>query len=403
MSKSSSLSPRGYDLSLWFVGDGLPELARTEFWPPDRNTALICDRNCKHAVAPSQRGGASLAPLRWTRAVQAMSLFFLKAHGHALSGRGDAFRFEGNRGTPAASLDQALGKDASSTWIQDMFSARVDAPHTYLYAIIERLNPDLKKKSLPFCLELRTNLFPSSKLHIRWNDVEVVAVAQLNQMAEALWSSWKPALPKFVPFAPIDGTMKAVASENSSPCWTRWSPPLLHEARLIALADVLECPAPTEAFHLEVLQGALADETLYREDTDDGPEIIRFSKPELAQRLIAEADSSPGGVLALFYEFTERCPGLTDWLLQTLNKLAESDADTPRELATLLDQLVRDAYFRTWAAKIGRANLQSLPGIFNLDLTELLRSSRTPKSELRLVPGKAVRLSPRTGRPQIRH
>lgn len=402
MAEGKNPSPRGYELSLWFAGDDPPELARTEFWPPDRDTALACDRNCKNAVAPAQRGGTSLAPLRWTRAVQAMSLFFLRAHGHALSGRAGSFRLEGSRGTPAASLDQALGKDAYSTWIGDMFGAPGDAQHSYLYSIIARLNPDLKKQSLPFCLELRSNVFPSSKLHVRWNDIEVVAVAQLNQLAEALWSSWKPALPKFVPFVVVDAAMKAATPENSPPCWARWSSPLLHEARLIALADVLECPAPAEAFHLELLQGVLVDGTLYREDTEAGFEIIRFSQPDVARRLITEADSSPGGVLALFYEFTERCPGLTDWLVQTLNQLAESNGDSPRELATLLDELVRDAYFRTWAAKVGRSNLQSLPGIFNLDLTELLRASRAPKSELRLLPGEAARLSPRKARPPIK-
>jgi hypothetical protein len=402
MAEGKNLSPRGCELSLWFVGKGPPELARTEFWPPDRNTALVCDRNCKHAVAPSQRGATSLAPLRWTRAVQAMSLFFLMAHGHASSGRKGTFRFEGSRGTPAASLDQALGKDAYSTWIEDMFGAPGDAQHSHLYSIIERLNPDQKKKSLPFCLELRSDVFLSSKLHVHWNDVEVVAVAQLNQLAEALWSSWKPALPKFVPFVLADDALKALKPEDSPPCWTRWSPPLLHEARLIALADVLECPAPAEAFYLELLPGVLADGTLYREGTDAGFEIIRFSQPDVAQRLIADAATSPGGVLALFYEFTERCPGLTDWLVQTLNQLAESNSDSPCELATLLDELVRDTYFRTWAAKVGRANLKSLPGIFNLDLTDLLRSSRTPKSELRLLPGDRVQLSPRKARPPVK-
>lgn len=402
MADGKNLSPRGYAFSLWFVGEEPPELARTEFWPPDRDNALACDRNCKHAVTLGERGGTSLAPLRWTRAVQAMSLFFLMAHGHELSRRSGSFRLEGRRGMPAASLDQALGKDAYSTWIEDMFGAPEDAQHSHLYSIIERLNPDQKKKSLPFCLGLRANVFPAGKLHVYWNEVEVLAVAQLNQLAEALWSSWKPALPKFVPFVLADDALKALKPEDSPPCWTRWSPPLLHEARLIALADVLECPAPAEAFYLELLPGVLADGTLYREGTDAGFEIIRFSQPDVAQRLITEAATSPGGVLALFYEFTERCPGLTDWLVQTLNQVAESNSDSPSELATLLDELVRDAYFRTWAAKVGRANLKSLPGIFNLDLTELLRSSRTPKSELRLLPGDGAQLSPRKARPPVK-
>ena len=193
--------PRDYEFSMRFTGKKLPQLDRTEFWLPDGLGSKQCLRGYKGPPGRSSQQGVTKAPLQWSNGVKAMCLFFLQTCGRLRAAPEGDFSFEGGRGTPAASLDQVLGKGASNVWMADMFGTPEDGGHTYLHSLIYRLNPDGKKRDQPFRLQPNRRFFAESKITIHWDDVEVKSLEMLDQLIEGVGRQGKWELPPYQPVA----------------------------------------------------------------------------------------------------------------------------------------------------------------------------------------------------------
>ena len=386
---------RAYELSLWFVGTEQPQLARTEFWPPDRQFPVRCDRICKTATGNTLlNGGAKTAPLKLTSGVRALCLFILQACGHARSQQPGEFKFDGGRGTPAGTLDQALGKDATSLWMEDMFGATKNGAHTHLYSLIDRLNPDLKKRSLPFSLQPSLRVFEAQKIHVYREGVEVESLAELDRLIEALWNQWQPALPPYVSLiassqegssATSDSLPGEAFEDDYQKHVAGLSDAARHELKLVAFAEVFDCPAPTEAFHMGKLRAPLSSEIIYREQIANEVEVVRFAKPGFAELVLRK--TCPGGeeYAELLFEFTERCPKLTHRVFRQMEAFNDMEGtDLPEALIWLNRYVPSSPDFGAWARRVGKEHLHFMPGMFGLELTDLLKPGKSPRSEIQL-------------------
>lgn len=387
---------RAYELSLCFVGAEHPQLARTEFWPPDRQHPLRCDRNCKTPTDNALlKGGGRSAPLKLTSGVRALCLFFLQACGHARSQQPGEFKFEGGRGTPAGTLDQALGKDATSLWMEDMFGATKNGAHTHLYSLIDRLNPDLKKRSLPFSLQPKPRVFQAQKIRVYREGVEVKSVEELDRLIQALWNQWQPALPPYVSLtaprhegssATSNGQTDKANEDDYQKHVVGLNESSRRELNLVAFADVLDCPAPTTAFRMFLLQEPLSSEIIYRELLDDDSEVLRFAKREVAELVLQGSCYNQEAYAGLLFEFTERCPNLTRFVFRQLEAFCDLDElKSPLELMSLIHNVTTSPCFPTWAGKVGKNNLKFLRGMLGVELTDLLQPATGPFSGIKLA------------------
>jgi len=386
---------RAYDLSLWFVGTKEPQLACTEFWPPDRQFPLRCNRICKTPTENTRlNGGARTAPLKLTRGVRALCLFVLQACGHARSKQSGEFKLEGGRGTPAGTLDQALGKDASSVWLEDMFGATRNGAHTHLYSLIDRLNPDLKKRALPFSLQPSRKAFHEQKIQVYRDGVAVKSLEELDRLIHALWNQWQPALPPYVSLiassyegasAMSDGQPDAAIEADYEKHVSQLGDAARHELKLIAFAEMFDCPAPTEAFHMGKLRAPLASEIIYREQIGNAVEVLRFAKPGFAELVLRKTCPGAEEYAELLFEFTERCPKLTHRVFLQMESFADMEGtDLPDALIWLYQYVLSSLDFGAWARSVGKENLHFMPGMFGLELTDLLKPGKNPHSEIQL-------------------
>ncbi|NDJ14628.1 MAG: S1 RNA-binding domain-containing protein [Acidobacteriia bacterium] len=332
--------------------------------------------------------------MKLTSGVRALCLFVLQACGHARSQQTDDFKFEGGRGTPAGTLDQALGKDATSQWMEDMFGATKDGQHSHLYLLIDRLNPDLKKHALPFSLQPKPRLFEAQKIHVYRDGVEVKSLEELDRLIHALWNQWQPALPPYLSLqeprhegssAKSDGGPGEAFEDDYQKHVAGLSDSARYELKLVAFAEVFDCPAPTEAFHMSKLRAPLSCEIIYREEISNGVEVIRFVKRGFAELVLRKTCPGREEYAELLFEFTERCPKLTHRVFRQMEAFNDmEETDLPEALIWLNDYVPSSPDFAAWARKVGKENLQFMPGMLGLELTDLLQPGRNPHSEIQL-------------------
>ena len=114
----------------------------------------------------AERGTRSQSSFSWTNAVKALCLLFVdyKLWGHHSDPA--AFEFLGRSGSPAASIDAALGKRLTNAWLQNIFGAMAEGCDWPFNRLVTRTNPDGKRKSAPFGLRFVTAQFSPDQLDI---------------------------------------------------------------------------------------------------------------------------------------------------------------------------------------------------------------------------------------------
>lgn len=143
-----------YQIALHFSGYSNPELYSTNFSDRIRQRRLICSRG------KSLGAGDSHGCFQWTRAVQGLSLLFLKTINH-----GPTSTISGEGGSIASSLDYAISKQPQ--WLSDMFGLDAQG-RCVVQRFICRTNPN-RKHSGPVLVGLKPNVIQSKDISIFLN------------------------------------------------------------------------------------------------------------------------------------------------------------------------------------------------------------------------------------------
>lgn len=168
-------------LALSFSDYGTPQLERTAFRHPLLGSEI-------HAVRGKTSGAyAGHATFQWTPAVQALSILILRYAGASAAG-GDPQEalLLGGHGSPASSLDYALGKEPA--WILDVFG--VDSRGNVIARrLIRRTNPERKRPG-PVVLAINPSFLPSQDIVVQVNESEVKDSQALKNLATSLETEW---------------------------------------------------------------------------------------------------------------------------------------------------------------------------------------------------------------------
>lgn len=193
-------------LKLWF-SEGEPcELRSTEFQAkPD-------DRPLK-----ASRSQADTHQFSWTRGVHALSIFMVQLAAWSKKWDPGEFKMRGETGSPAASLDLALGKGKQNNWMTNIFGRQEQSGHSLLCAYIQRLNPDKKRKVDAYELRVRVTCFQPENVHVFVGEKELMSDQELEELATALCSGWKgtPNLPLPKPVVRL-GAVEPLPGETSN-------------------------------------------------------------------------------------------------------------------------------------------------------------------------------------------
>ena len=170
-------------LSLWFSADdrGLA-LSETLFIHPQLERA-------QRAIRGAPNAGPGYGSFRWSAAVQAMSVFFLRCAARATESQEasseDDWILKGSDGSYAASLDYAIAKQTN--WVLDVFG--VDHRGSSLIRrLVARANPERKKPG-PVCLRLVNSANDELEIYVFINGEEVRGFSELRELERQIVAS----------------------------------------------------------------------------------------------------------------------------------------------------------------------------------------------------------------------
>ncbi|MFN8390324.1 MAG: hypothetical protein U0136_08550 [Bdellovibrionota bacterium] len=171
-------------LQLWFTDEERPELLKAQFESSHTSGPIISVRG--KTPGAYRRGDATF---QWTQAVQALCIFFLRcAEGHA-RGRHDTLEpvLSGDAGSPAASLDYAIGKPPA--WLIEMFGeSRAGEP--YVRRVVARTNPE-RKRGGDVELSLNHAALPPHSIRIFRGKSLAQTSVELSNLCERIEAGWK--------------------------------------------------------------------------------------------------------------------------------------------------------------------------------------------------------------------
>ncbi len=163
-------------LKLYFSSGPNFELLKTEF----SHSAII---ESKLSIRGKDKGAFLLAgTFQWTQAVQALSLFFLKA----ILATEETI-LVGEIGSPAASLEYALAKPP--VWLVEMFGLSKNSK-PFIKKLVKRTNPELKRPG-PVELSLNDNLLKKEQIEIYLSKKRVEEELEIMQLVKYLENAWK--------------------------------------------------------------------------------------------------------------------------------------------------------------------------------------------------------------------
>jgi len=169
-------------LKLQFYTGEQVELVYTEF----THDALI-ETQCA-ARGKSSCSYKSFGNFQWTNAVKALAVFLLKAK---IAGGEDNEELPavllGTKGSIAASLDYALGKEPE--WLSSIFG--VDRRGRLLAKrFIDRINPELRRAG-PVVLGLNTQALAHKGIQVFLDEKELGTAEEIEALLEAVLLQWK--------------------------------------------------------------------------------------------------------------------------------------------------------------------------------------------------------------------
>lgn len=155
-----------------------PELIETNFCHPLVQEELRTIRG--RTPGAYHRYGS----FQWTRAIKGLCVLMLLecAHGESQQGPLRSPALSGGRGTPAASLNDALHKQVA--WLIDMFG--IDYQGIPLARrLIDRSNPGMKRPGV-VALALNQSFLPVARINIRLEGCNIKETEQFSTMAKQI-------------------------------------------------------------------------------------------------------------------------------------------------------------------------------------------------------------------------
>ena len=139
----------------------------------------------------AERGTRSQASFAWTSGVKALCLLLVEYRLWGLHSDPSDFEFRGRAGSPAASLDAALGKRLTNLWLQNLFGPMVEGSEWQFGRLLVRTNPDGKRKSAPYGLRLVTTHLPTDQIDIHLGSRRLEAREEIEGLLRHLQSQWQ--------------------------------------------------------------------------------------------------------------------------------------------------------------------------------------------------------------------
>lgn len=166
-----------------FDGDSDLQLSRTEFFYPPTQTKQVSVRG-----KTSGAEAANYGTFQWTNAVQALAILMLR---YAAGNSQEQIKLTGDKGSLAASLDEALSKPPN--WLMDMFGITADGK-LIVKRLIRRSNPQRKRPG-PVILSVNEHFLVGKNVQIRFNEKPVRNKRTLSSLATELTSRWRARQP----------------------------------------------------------------------------------------------------------------------------------------------------------------------------------------------------------------
>ncbi len=164
------------------IEDGRPSLSRTMFHPSGSSKAIECVRG---GLSPRR----DIQTFPWSSAVHALAVLMVR---HVLSPYAEAptpligGEIAGEDGSPAASLDYAIGK--KNAWLMDMFGTDIEGVPV-LRRLVRRINPERKRPGPVQIIVSPVQLSPQS-IEIRINGQMVNERERLHALLRQLDGAW---------------------------------------------------------------------------------------------------------------------------------------------------------------------------------------------------------------------
>ncbi|MCB0322012.1 MAG: hypothetical protein KDD69_00515 [Bdellovibrionales bacterium] len=167
-------------LSLHFVGKEKAELVRVEFFCGQKQEHICSVRGRSHP------GSTRFQCFNWTSAVQALALFFLNtliAYRRSVEAAEELSPgLSGEGGSPAASLDYALARQAN--WLLDMFGVDSNGV-ARARRLLLRTNPERKRPG-PVTITLNARVLAPERVLVYYEQQQISEVERLEQLADRL-------------------------------------------------------------------------------------------------------------------------------------------------------------------------------------------------------------------------
>lgn len=188
------------------IEDNRPSLARTLFHPSGSAKAIECVRG---GLSPRR----DIQTFPWSSAVHALAVLMVR---HVLSPYAEAptpligGEIAGEEGSPAASLDYAIGK--KNAWLMDMFGTDIEGVPV-LRRLVRRINPERKRPG-PVQIIASPVQLPPPSIEVWINGQPVQERERLQALLRQLDSAWEDRQGKrpAVPETPKETSAPAAAS-----------------------------------------------------------------------------------------------------------------------------------------------------------------------------------------------
>lgn len=167
-------------LELHFTTGETPQLTKTVFMCPHLETPLTGMRG---ELVPRH-----VVPFRWTTAIHALSLCFVRALANELQGKQYEPALIGQHGTPASSVDFLIQK--SHLWVIDLFGSDVNGK-SLLRRIFTIMNSRCTMPG-PVQIYVKTNILKPANIKVFLDGERLTGVEEVSRLAEGLQSSWRP-------------------------------------------------------------------------------------------------------------------------------------------------------------------------------------------------------------------
>jgi RNA polymerase sigma-70 factor, ECF subfamily len=214
----------GLDVWLKSGGSG-PELLATRFQPSPMYEGAGQERRADRGKPAGDADPRAQGFFPWTSAVKALAMFLLLwaawARRRQQDGSASKPVFQGMRGSPASSLNDALTK--KNAWLAGIFGSDEDGDPLALQ-LLRRINPDLKRGGEPVSLSLNTQMLPPEKITVFLDGAPVEDPAELERLAREVRAQWAarstsrpPSRGAGRPPAPVSSAGVAGSAGPSSP------------------------------------------------------------------------------------------------------------------------------------------------------------------------------------------